>query len=327
MHDELQVGSWTVRPQLNEITAGEECRRLTPKAMAVLLCLARRPAAVVTREQLVAEVWDGASITDDALSTVVYELRRAFEDDGRNSRTIETIRKSGYRLIAPVVTVPEVTVPEVAGTSEAPEVAGTSEAPEAAGTSGPPEAAGTSGPPEAAGTSGRRWRWWGLLGLAAVAVMAVLLGRGTGQAPAEEIASLAVLPITTLDLDGRPDRVADALTEMLIADVAQICPQRVAPGIAVRGPQRWDLRRAAEELAVDAVVEGTLLRSGDRLWISVQLVDTQTGRMLWGGSFERELGDELPSLRQLAQDIAVQIRLNVAPEPMQTPALPLVPLP
>ena len=70
--------------------------------MQVLECLADKPGDVVTRDELVARVWPGVFVTDDVLHRAIRELRRAFGDETANPTYVETIRKRGYRLIAPV---------------------------------------------------------------------------------------------------------------------------------------------------------------------------------------------------------------------------------
>ncbi|HEY6930442.1 MAG TPA: winged helix-turn-helix domain-containing protein [Thermoanaerobaculia bacterium] len=106
-----------VRSELNRIVTPRSTTQLEPKVMRVLLCLAARPGEVVTKEQLFREVWDGAFVTEDVLTRAIGELRRIFEDDATRPRVIETIRKSGYRLIAPVVREPllETARPKSAG--------------------------------------------------------------------------------------------------------------------------------------------------------------------------------------------------------------------
>lgn len=268
-----------------------------PKVMGVLLTLAERPGEVVGKEALIERVWDGSFTSDEALSAVIYELRRALADDARNPAYVETIRKGGYRLLAPV--------------SEA-APAGVGAAPEG------------EGAPERR-IAARSWsrRPAATLALAA-AVLLVLAGVWVrrGLAPSEVVSpgpepiqSLAVLPLFTFG--GRSeDLFAEGLTEMLTAEIAQLCPVEVAPGIALRAyPGRWDLPRAVAELGVDAVVEGSVLRSGDRLWVSVQLVETDSGRMLWGASYERQVEDEYATLRQLALEISRQVRASLATRP------------
>ena len=99
---ELRIGDWRVQPQLNRIAGRGEEHQLEPKVMEVLLRLARQPGAVVSRDQLLSDVWPDTVVVETAVFRAVSELRRAFDDDPKNPRVIDTVRKRGYRLIAPV---------------------------------------------------------------------------------------------------------------------------------------------------------------------------------------------------------------------------------
>jgi Tol biopolymer transport system component/DNA-binding winged helix-turn-helix (wHTH) protein len=99
---ELKVGEWSVHPSLNRLSRGGEEVRVEPKVMQVLEALAETPNEVVTRDALVARVWPGVYVTDDVLHRAIRELRRVFGDNTANPTYVETIRKRGYRLIAPV---------------------------------------------------------------------------------------------------------------------------------------------------------------------------------------------------------------------------------
>ncbi|HEY7292163.1 MAG TPA: winged helix-turn-helix domain-containing protein [Vicinamibacterales bacterium] len=92
-----------VEPSLNRVTATTgEAVQVEPKIMEVLAALAARPGEVVTRDELMAQAWAGVFVTDDALHRAIREIRRLFDDDAERPRVVETIRKRGYRLIAPV---------------------------------------------------------------------------------------------------------------------------------------------------------------------------------------------------------------------------------
>jgi Tol biopolymer transport system component/DNA-binding winged helix-turn-helix (wHTH) protein len=99
---QFQVGEWSVHPTLNRLSRGGEEVRVEPKVMQVLEALAETPGEVVTRETLVARVWPGVFVSEDVLHRAIRELRRIFGDDTSNPTYVETIRKRGYRLIAPV---------------------------------------------------------------------------------------------------------------------------------------------------------------------------------------------------------------------------------
>ena len=96
-----------VDPEVNRVTFGGETTQVEPKIMQVLVALADHAGRVVTRDDLMARVWSGVFVTDDALNRAIRELRRLFDDDADTPRVIETIRKRGYRLIAAVEPIPD----------------------------------------------------------------------------------------------------------------------------------------------------------------------------------------------------------------------------
>ena len=95
---------WHIRPSLNQIQRDDEVRRLGSKVMDLLVCLAERPNQPVSKEELIARVWQGEFTTEESLTTAVYELRKALDDDARCPKFIGTVRGRGYRLLTPVET-------------------------------------------------------------------------------------------------------------------------------------------------------------------------------------------------------------------------------
>ena len=100
-----------VDPSLNRVTAEGQTVQVEPKIMHVLVTLADRPGEVVTRDELMARVWPGVFVTDDVLHRAIRELRRLFDDDAEQPAVIETIRKRGYRLIAPIERIDRPPIP------------------------------------------------------------------------------------------------------------------------------------------------------------------------------------------------------------------------
>jgi DNA-binding winged helix-turn-helix (wHTH) protein len=100
--DALRIAGWLVDSAARQLTRGDECRRLEPRVMELLLRLADEPARVVSRSDLLADVWGDVFVGDDAVSAAVIKLRKAFGDNARSPFVIETVAKSGYRLVAPV---------------------------------------------------------------------------------------------------------------------------------------------------------------------------------------------------------------------------------
>jgi TolB-like protein/Tfp pilus assembly protein PilF len=148
-----------------------------------------------------------------------------------------------------------------------------------------------------------------------LSILSVWLFRSRGSAPAG-IRSLAVLPLENLSGDASQNYFADGMTDELITDLAQISALRVISRTSVMAYKgaRKPLPQIARELNVDAVVEGTVLRSGDQVRITAQLIDASTDKHLWSQSYEGELRDTLALQNRVASAIADQIRISLTPQ-------------
>lgn len=188
---------------------------------------------------------------------------------------IETIPKRGYRFIAPVRE---------------------------------PTADAAPAPPR---RSKRRLWAAGILG----AVVALLVVAAWFWTAASASASLAVLPLKNLSNDPAQDYFSEGMTEALITNLAKIRTLRVIARNSVmrfQGPA-VKLADVGRDLGVGAVVEGTVLRSGDRVRITARLVDVKTGRLLWADSYERDLRDVLALQSEVAAAIAREVRVKLTP--------------
>lgn len=99
---DFRLSGHHVQTRLNRIRTAEETHQIEPKIMQVLVCLAENAGEVVGREALIDRVWEGAFVSDDVLTRCIGELRKVFDDDPVDPRVVETMRKRGYRLIAPI---------------------------------------------------------------------------------------------------------------------------------------------------------------------------------------------------------------------------------
>jgi TolB-like protein/Tfp pilus assembly protein PilF len=160
-----------------------------------------------------------------------------------------------------------------------------------------------------------------ILGLAVTLVAASVWGweRWRARPPQSQslphITSLAVLPLANLSGDPSQDYFADGMTDELTTDLARISSLRVISETSAkryRGTHQ-PLREIAQELNVDAVIEGSVARSGDHVRITAQLVDAKKDRHLWAQSYEREVGDVLGLQRDLSKAIASQVHLSLTP--------------
>ena len=116
----FRLGEWLVVPSLHRISRVDDVRQLEPKVMRVLVCLASRPGEVVGHDELIEEVWGGVAVSSNVVTYSIAALRKALEDDWRAPSYVETISKSGYRLIMPVSAADADDVPPAAAGSGSP---------------------------------------------------------------------------------------------------------------------------------------------------------------------------------------------------------------
>ncbi len=231
-------------------------------------------------------------------------------DSAENPRFIETLPKRGYRFIANVSVLDADARPKMA--ESAGELPGTQE-----------KKTELRHDVQDAGWALASKRRLGLtrrviVALAVVlslSILSVWLFRSRSPAPAG-IRSLAVLPLENLSGDASQNYFADGMTDELITDLAQISALRVISRTSVmvyKGARR-PLPQIARELNVDAVVEGTVLHSGDQVRITAQLIEVSTDKHLWSQSYEGELRDTLALQSRVASAIADQIRISLTPQ-------------
>jgi TolB-like protein/DNA-binding winged helix-turn-helix (wHTH) protein/Tfp pilus assembly protein PilF len=279
--------------------------KLQEQPFQLLVALLERPGEVLTREELKQRVWPDDTVVDfdRGLNRAINRVRDALGDSAENPRFVETLPRHGYRFIAPVQ--------QLDLTDALPAMDG--------------HTAGVIREPPA-GPASRTRTFAGklaLLGAAAViAVAAALLwnpghwrDRLTAASPGPQIRSVAVLPFENLSNDPTQEYFADGITDELITDLATLNGVRVISRTSVmpyKG-KRQPLPAIAGALGVDAVVEGSVARSNQRVRITAQLLLAREDRHLWAESFERDLGDILAVQRDIAAAIAREIRAHVSP--------------
>jgi len=289
--ERLRVGTWTVEPALNQLSAEGKTVKIEPKAMAVLLYLAERPGQVVSREALLSAIWSGVVVGDDALTQVVVKLRKALGDVPEEPAYIQTISKGGYRLVAPVVRSAENPSAQVR-----PDV----------------------GPLRAEGK--RRFLWLAGAGGAALLLAAAgawwIKGARVSSAPRERAAmtsaqmarttqpTVAIRPFEALGNDPQEVLLARGITADLVTDLSKVFGLwviRVAPMSGQTGGEA-----PTDAPPIRYLVSGTVQRFDERLRLQVHLTDAETGKQLWSERFDRaltglfEIQDELgPKILQL----------------------------
>jgi TolB-like protein/DNA-binding winged helix-turn-helix (wHTH) protein/Tfp pilus assembly protein PilF len=319
----VRFGTYEVSLQSGEVRKAGVKIRVQQQPLKLLEVLLERPGEVVTREELRSRVWPNDSFGDfdQAVSIAIAKLRSALGDSAENPRYIETLPKRGYRFIADVSFVdaeghvrrPESPTADSPGTDPVQQIQGNGLAVPPVTGSGP--ALQNPGLPIA---PQRQWPTSRIILAVALAVslaiLSVFLFRSHGRAPTP-IRSLAVLPLENLSGDASQKYFSDGMTDQLITDLAQISALKVISrtSVMVYEGARKPLPQIARELHVDAVVEGTVLRAGDQVRITAQLIDASTDKHLWSQSYQGELKDTLALQDRVARAIAGQIQINLTP--------------
>jgi TolB-like protein/DNA-binding winged helix-turn-helix (wHTH) protein/Tfp pilus assembly protein PilF len=282
----FHVGDWLVEPSLNRLIRGEDTVHLEPRAMDLLVFLARRPGEVLSHQALIDGVWAEQFVGEAVLRQTIAALREALGDDARDPTYIETIPKRGYRLIAPVRGVEQDDT--------------------------------TAARRPAAG----RPRWIHALAVAIAAAIALLVvlppegiwQRLVGNGESTPIRSIVVLPLDNLSDDPEQEYFADGMTDELITELAKIGGfQKVISSttcMRYRDTEKTS-PEIGRELGVDAILEGSVLRDGDQVRINAQLIHASSDAHLWAHSYTREIADVIGLQRDLALAIASAIHVEL----------------
>jgi TolB-like protein/DNA-binding winged helix-turn-helix (wHTH) protein/Tfp pilus assembly protein PilF len=260
---------------------------LTPKVFNTLVLLVEHAGQLVHKDEFMRQLWPETFVEDAALAENISRLRRALgEADGE--QLIVTVPKRGYRFVAGVKTIAAPGVPELEAPATRP-----------------------------------MWRSLRTVLLAAGVLLAVgvaylYLGRvtRTSRGPDVTIHSLAVLPLENLSHDQDQEYFADGMTDELITQLAKITALRVISRTSVmrfKGTRK-PLAEIAHELNVDAVVEGTVARSAERVRVAAKVIQVEPEKDLWAERYDRLLGDIVILQGELAREISQAIRVKLTPQ-------------
>ncbi len=290
----LQIGEWRVAFDLNQISRGQEIVQLEPKAIAVLLHLASRPGEVASRDELLAAVWPGVIVGDNALTQVVIKLRKALGDTAREPVYIQAISKKGYRLIATVDRSRNAVLDLPPFRHAVP------------------------------ATSRRGAARWASAGLA-IALIAGGAGwyfqRDEGKAAAprsiesrSESSHIAALPIVivkpleAVGEDSPRSLIARAITADLITDLSKVSGLSIASGLEYQ-----DLSsQGADKARARYVLSGTVQGDGEQLRLHVYLADVLAGRQIWSQRFDRDAKDLFAVQDDLVKSILAVLPVKVS---------------
>ena len=267
--------------------------KLQPKPFQVLAILLQRAGASVSRDELKTLLWAPDTFVDfdHGLNTTINKIREALSDSAENPRYIETL-PNGYRFIAAVIDSPVSQELERSVASQP-------------------------------GAKAPRKRWPQRSVAAAVAAIFLLVACliafhykakiFPGHSP--NIKSIAVLPLRNLSGDPAQDYFSDSMTDELTTQLAKISSLRVTSTASVMRYKNTNAPVAdiGRELQVDAFVEGSVLRSGDNVRITAQLIDVATDRHIWAEDYHGDMRDILVLQNDIASAIATRVQARIAP--------------
>jgi TolB-like protein/DNA-binding winged helix-turn-helix (wHTH) protein/Tfp pilus assembly protein PilF len=295
----IRAGLFEIDLEAGELYKSGRRVALQEQPFRVLSLLLQRHGELVTRQDLQTQLWPADTYVgfDEGLNTAIRKLRTAFGDSAENPCFIETVPRRGYRFIAPVTRMESPAV-------EAPQISP---------------------------VHGEQKRTFPVTTLAVTALLVVALSVSaiprtrrlvwgvvsrSPQAPVSgAIHSLAVLPLENLSNEPAQDYFADGMTDQLITDLGQIKALRVisrTSAMQYKGVHK-PMAQIAQELNVDAVVEGTILKSGNQVRITAQLIQAPLDRHLWARSYEGDLHNILSLQNNVASAIAQEIQVVLTP--------------
>ena len=303
----LRFGIFEADLQARELRKQGMQIKLQEQPFQILGFLLEHPGEIVTREQLRQKLWPADTFVDvdNSVNAAINRLREALGDSAESPRFVETLPRRGYRFVAPVT--------EVKGADAS-----------ASTTANPVTHARPSAvwPDRRSKTRSSGRRLVVTLGISAALVVALVWGWAKWrtrvpaiQGPAH-ITSLAVLPLENLSGDSSQEFFADGMTDELITDLASISGLRVISRTSTahyKGTKKT-IPEIARELNVDAVVEGSVGLSANKVRVRAQLVRAAPEEHLWAESYERDLPDVLALQRDVAKAIASEIKVTLTPQ-------------
>jgi len=270
--------------------------RLQDQPFQVLRLLLERRGEIVTREELRQRLWLADTFVDfdDGLNTAVKKIRDLLGDSAERPRYIETIPRRGYRFTAVVESGQGATFPAQ------------------------PAAVWQRIPQHvAAATAAIRRRWLAVTALVLIAALALSAAwkyRLESRRDAASVRAIAVLPLENLSGDPSQDYFAAGLTDALTTELARAAGNslRVTSRISAEKYKNKSLAQIARELNVDAVVEGSVIRSGNRARVTVQLINARADQHLWAANYDRDLHDMLSLQSEIAASVARQVQITLS---------------
>jgi TolB-like protein/DNA-binding winged helix-turn-helix (wHTH) protein len=338
----LEFGPYSLSAAERELRLEGERVQLSPRVFDTLLALASNPGRLLDKDELMRTVWPETVVEENNLNQTVCLLRKALKDGENGTRYIETVPKRGYRFVAAVKECDGGMATSTFGfagtarpippaaekyaavrddviqgdrarafgmTSSIEELKSRFLAAKAARNDN-----GGSASRDRRGKSARLLLVTAALLILICGLAATWRVSARGPDTSGPIRSVAVLPLQSLSSDPNQEYFADGMTDELITDLAQIRELKVVSKTSIMQYKgtRKPLPQIGRELGVDAVVEGSVLRSGDQVRITAQLIRTSTDRHLWAKAYDGDMKNVLSLQASVAEAITEGVRLSLS---------------
>lgn len=325
-HQTYELGEFSLNIQRRELRRGEQKIHLSNKPYQVLLYLVEHRERMVSRDELLKQFWQGKEVYDETLTKCVGSIRKALDERPGTPRFIETSYGEGYRFIGPCteqVFTAESLPAALESAKELPETTtetATSELPTAV--SPPPE------PPPYALRKPRSFTFIKtIVLLLLIFFVTSFVWRNQRVAieqnlavPRPDARSVAVLPLKNLTGDPANEYLSDGLTDSLVNSLARVSDLKVIARGSVFEFKNKEVsaQEVGRRLGVAAMVEGSLLKSGDHLRVAVRLVDTRDSQVLWvSQADDNAVTNTFAVEEEIAQQIISNLRIKLNAEAEQ----------
>ncbi|MGI9219660.1 MAG: winged helix-turn-helix domain-containing protein [Woeseiaceae bacterium] len=270
----FKLGEYTVYPLEGRMVANGEERRITPRAMDVLLYLAERAPAVVERDDLLQDLWGGRAQSDEPLNKVISELRRALHDNAAKPAYIQTITKRGYQVLAATAAL---------------------------------EADKSENQPKS-----MLLPLGAVVGLL-VALLFVFLLRETDEIAVPGEPTIAVLPFVDMSPDGDQEYFSDGISEELLNLLTRSPGLQVISRTSAFSYKNRNISipAVARELGASHILEGSVRMSDTTVRITAQLIDARLDTHIWSETYDRKLDDIFRVQDEIAAQVVERLELEL----------------
>lgn len=309
-----EFGPFRLIPGEKQLLCNSDPVPLTPKAFDTLLLLVENHGTLITKEEFLQKLWPDSFVEEVALPHNISQLRKALKEGSNELTLIETVPKRGYRFIG--------SVREVNDGGPGLEAEAAIEADHSSPDLGIPnqdlQPSHLASKPSLAEQWSPKIAWvvMFLVVAAGLVLTAFIIDHKRSAASTADIRSIAVLPLANLSGDPEQEYFTDGMTDELITDLARLGSVRVISRTSSMRYKRAQksLPEIANELNVDAIVEGSVQSSSGRLHLTAQLIQARPEKHLWAQSYDRPLGDAVVLQEELARSITRAIHASITPE-------------